>query len=527
LGGSASNADSLGGFSASAYALLSGANFISASISGSALATQPYVLGRGYQTTSGSVSYAASAGAAPTPASVTYSASSGISASLSNFNQNNYALLSSANFNAASVSGSAIATIPYVNSLGYVTSSGSIANAGYAASAGAAPTPASVTYSASSGVSASLSGFNPNSYALLSGANFTSASISGSTVATQNFVTSQGYLTSASSINSASLGGTAASAYALLASSNFTAASVGGAAVATQPYVNSLGFLTSSGSISTASNSASLGGVAASAYALLASPTLTGAPLAPTVAASVNNTQIATTAFVRNITSTASLVNSGSLNNIAASAYALLASANFTAASVGGAAVATQPYVNSLGFLTSSGSISTASNSASLGGISSSSYVLLNSPSFNGTPLAPTAASTVNNAQIATTAFVKQLLYPQTLAFTVSGSLSTAGPWDYRLYNDTGQNRIITGVRASVGTPSSGSSIIIDVRNSGSTIFTASGFTLQSGSVTTGLVTTGFNSGSTVLTTDYLTVALKQVGSTNSGSNLVVQVMWT
>jgi len=121
--------------------------------------------------------------------------------------------------------------------------------------------------------------------------------------------------------NSASLGGIGANAYALLASANFTAASVGGAAVATQPYVNSLGFLTSSGSISTASNSASLGGVAASAYALLASPTLTGAPLAPTVAASVNNTQIATTAFVRNITSTASLVNSGSLGGIAASAY--------------------------------------------------------------------------------------------------------------------------------------------------------------------------------------------------------------
>lgn len=49
----------------------------------------------------------------------------------------------------------------------------------------------------------------------------------------------------------------------------------------------------------TATNSTQLGGVAAASYALLASPTLTGTPLAPTAAAGTNTTQIATTAFVR------------------------------------------------------------------------------------------------------------------------------------------------------------------------------------------------------------------------------------
>jgi hypothetical protein len=49
-----------------------------------------------------------------------------------------------------------------------------------------------------------------------------------------------------------------------------------------------------------ATNSTQLGWVAASSYALLASPALSGTPTAPTAAAATNNTQIATTAFVSN-----------------------------------------------------------------------------------------------------------------------------------------------------------------------------------------------------------------------------------
>lgn len=49
------------------------------------------------------------------------------------------------------------------------------------------------------------------------------------------------------------------------------------------------------------------------------------------------------------------------------------------------------------------------SNALSLGGNLPEVFALLNSPSFSGVPTAPTAAKTVNNTQIATTAFVHLL----------------------------------------------------------------------------------------------------------------------
>lgn len=52
-----------------------------------------------------------------------------------------------------------------------------------------------------------------------------------------------------------------------------------------------------------ATNSDQLGGVVATSYALLASPTFTGTPAAPTAAPGTNTTQLATTAFVQAATS--------------------------------------------------------------------------------------------------------------------------------------------------------------------------------------------------------------------------------
>lgn len=49
------------------------------------------------------------------------------------------------------------------------------------------------------------------------------------------------------------------------------------------------------------------------------------------------------------------------------------------------------------------------SNALSLGGNLPEAFALLNSPPFSGVPTAPTAAKTVNNNQIATTAFVHLL----------------------------------------------------------------------------------------------------------------------
>lgn len=117
--------------------------------------------------------------------------------------------------------------------------------AGASTQSSASAAPFRLTYNGNLFVTtASLAGTLTNT-GLISGgsANLTSASISGSAIATQSYVTSQGYLLSSGSIatasNSASLGGIAAASYAQLASSNFTAASVGGNQIytrSTAPY---------------------------------------------------------------------------------------------------------------------------------------------------------------------------------------------------------------------------------------------------------------------------------------------------
>lgn len=62
----------------------------------------------------------------------------------------------------------------------------------------------------------------------------------------------------------------------------------------------------------TAVNATTLGGVAAASYALLASPSLTGTPTAPTAAVGTNTTQIATTAFV----SSSPTINTPTINGV-------------------------------------------------------------------------------------------------------------------------------------------------------------------------------------------------------------------
>ena len=95
-------------------------------------------------------------------------------------------------------------------------------------------------------------------------------------------------------------------------------------------------------------------------YALLAGPTFTGVPAAPTATAGTSTTQIATTAFVTTAVST----------------KANLASPTFT------------------------GTVTIPA------GASISGFALLASPTFTGVPAAPTATSGTNTTQLATTAFV-------------------------------------------------------------------------------------------------------------------------
>ena len=111
-------------------------------------------------------------------------------------------------------------------------------------------------------------------------------------------------------------------------------------------------------------------------YAPKASPTFTGTPKAPTAAAGNNTIQLATTAFVQ--AALIALVNGApaTLDTLKEIAAAINNDPNFS---------------------------TTINNALAL-------KAPLASPALTGTPTAPTAAQTVNNTQIATTAFVKSAL---------------------------------------------------------------------------------------------------------------------
>jgi hypothetical protein len=141
--------------------------------------------------------------------------------------------------------------------------------------------------------------------------------------------------------------------------------------VAEQSWVTAQGYLTSSAltpyltSATAASTYQTISGMssylttasAASTYAPLASPALTGVPTAPTAANGTNTTQVATTAFV--------LANGGAVTSVAGRTGAV----TLAVADVSGAAP-------------------------------------LASPALTGTATAPTAATSTNTTQVATTAYV-------------------------------------------------------------------------------------------------------------------------
>lgn len=121
----------------------------------------------------------------------------------------------------------------------------------------------------------------------------------------------------------------------------------------------------------------------------LASPSFTGTPVAPTPVAADSSTKIATTAFVQGlVTSAGSALN---MDNATAGVLAVVR---------GGT-----------GVTTSTGSGST---------------VLSISPALGGTPTAPTAGSSTNNTQLATTAFVQAVNLADTGSAATAVKLKTA-----------------------------------------------------------------------------------------------------
>ncbi len=109
-----------------------------------------------------------------------------------------------------------------------------------------------------------------------------------------------------------------------------------------------------------------------SVYALLASPTFTGNPAAPTQTAGDNSTKLATTAYVKTAVDNLIASAPGALDTLDELAAALGDDANY-AATVTTALAGKAP---------------------------------LASPALTGTPTAPTASGGTNTTQIATTAFV-------------------------------------------------------------------------------------------------------------------------
>jgi hypothetical protein len=112
---------------------------------------------------------------------------------------------------------------------------------------------------------------------------------------------------------------------------------------------------------------------------------------------------------------------------------------------------------------------------------------------------------------------------PQLLPYTMSGVLyATVGA--IRLYNYSGAAWTILGVSASAGTAPTGSSIITDVKISGTTIFTtqANRPTIAAGANASGHVTN--MDVTTVANGAYLTVDVAQVGNTTPGADLCILV---
>ncbi|MCU3021335.1 phage tail protein [Enterobacter hormaechei subsp. hoffmannii] len=135
-------------------------------------------------------------------------------------------------------------------------------------------------------------------------------------------------------------------------------------------------------------------------YAQKASPTFTGTPKAPTAAAGNNTTQLATTAFVQ--AALIALINGApaTLDTLKEIAAAINNDPNFS---------------------------STINNALAL-------KAPLASPALTGTPTAPTAAQTVNNSQVATTAFVKSAI--AALVDSSPGALDTLNELAAALGND-------------------------------------------------------------------------------------------
>lgn len=159
-------------------------------------------------------------------------------------------------------------------------------------------------------------------------------------------------------------------------------------------------------------------------YAPLASPTFTGTPAAPTATAGTNTTQLATTAFVGTALTNASVpAPSGStpgMDGVGSAGSATTYSrgdhihpSDTTKANLASPTFTGTPAAPTATALTNTTQIATTAYSDAAVAVEKSRaqtaeglLAPIASPSLTGTPLAPTATAGTNNTQIASTAFV-------------------------------------------------------------------------------------------------------------------------
>lgn len=191
---------------------------------------------------------------------------------------------------------------------------------------------------------------------------------------------------------------------------------------------------TRTGAVTATSGDYSVGQITGAAP--LASPTLTGTPIVPTATAGTNTTQVASTAFVTGaiatevtraetaegllapkaspaLTGTPTAPTQAANDNttkVATTAYADRSASNAVSGLSIPAASSTTPIVDGTG---AAGSATPYARQDHVHPTDTSRAALA-SPTFTGTPAAPTATSGTNTTQIATTAFVATNYQPLT-----------------------------------------------------------------------------------------------------------------
>ena len=140
--------------------------------------------------------------------------------------------------------------------------------------------------------------------------------------------------------------------------------------------------------------------ISAAGGAPINNPSFTGIPVAPTAASGTSTQQLATTAFVSQ--AIAGLVGVSSFNG----RVGVVTLSLNDVTTVGGAPLASPTFTGTPAAPTAVAGTATT-QLATTQFVATAGAALLVSPNFSGTPTAPTVAQSVNNTQLATTAYVQ------------------------------------------------------------------------------------------------------------------------